>query len=280
MSDVESASQGPLEPPRRPEPQPLDHRLCAGESLLEREAGASLRLTDDARQPADGDLQRLRSVEVRTREIIQKYQAAMREMEVRFEILDQDLNLKKHRNPIHHVESRIKKPASIFEKLGRYGKQPTLENMERYIMDIAGVRVICSYIHDVYNLLELLQRQDDLEIVTVKDYIANPKPNGYKSYHLVTGVPIYRVDGMEYYPVEIQFRTMAMDLWASLEHRSCYKRREEDKQAWSDWFLKYSRILEQMEQEVAEYGRGQAVQPPSAASPGTATAGTSDPGHS
>lgn len=223
MSDVESASQGPLEPPRRPEPQPLDHRLSAGESLLEREAGASLRLADDARQPSDGDLQRLRSVEVRTREIIQKYQAAMREMEVRFEILDQDLNLKKHRNPIHHVESRIKKPASIFEKLGRYGKQPTLENMERYIMDIAGVRVICSYIHDVYNLLELLQRQDDLEIVTVKDYIANPKPNGYRSLHVIARIPVYFLDKKELIPVEIQLRTVAMDFWASLEHDLKYK---------------------------------------------------------
>ena len=223
MSDVESASQGPLEPPRCPDPQPLDHRLCAGESLLEREAGASLRLVDDARQPADGDLQRLRSVEVRTREIIQKYQAAMREMEVRFEILDQDLNLKKHRNPIHHVESRIKKPASIFEKLGRYGKQPTLENMERYIMDIAGVRVICSYIHDVYNLLELLQRQDDLEIVTVKDYIANPKPNGYRSLHVIARIPVYFLDKKELIPVEIQLRTVAMDFWASREHDLKYK---------------------------------------------------------
>lgn len=169
------------------------------------------------------DYDRLRNNEVRTREIIQKYQAAMRELKVRFEILDQDLSLKKHRNPIHHIESRIKKPASIFEKLERYGKKPTLENMERFIMDIAGIRVICSYIHDVYNLLDLLERQDDLEIVTVKDYIKDPKPNGYRSLHVIVRIPVYFLDNKEYIPVEVQLRTIAMDFWASLEHDLKYK---------------------------------------------------------
>ncbi len=183
---------------------------------------AAFRLTDDLRGPID-DLYRLREAEARTREIIQKYQAAMREMMVRFEILDQDLNLKKHRNPIHHIESRIKKPASIFEKLERYGKEPTLENLERYIMDVAGVRVICSYIHDVYNLLDLLHKQDDLEIVKVKDYISNPKPNGYRSLHVIVRIPVYFLDKKELIPVEVQLRTIAMDFWASLEHDLKYK---------------------------------------------------------
>ena len=164
--------------------QRSDQRLAVGEKKEQPQERPPFSVTDDLREPID-ELTRLKDMEAKTREIIQKYQAAMREMEVRFEILDQDLNLKKHRNPIHHVESRIKKPASIFEKLGRYGKEPTLENMERYIMDIAGVRVICSYIHDVYNLLELLRKQDDLTIVTVKDYIADPKPNGYRSLHVI-----------------------------------------------------------------------------------------------
>ena len=182
----------------------------------------AFRLSDDLRGPMN-DLQRLHSAEVKTREIIQKYQAAMREMMVRFEILDQDLNIKKHRNPIHHIESRIKKPASIFEKLERYGKEPTLENLEHYIMDVAGVRVICSYIHDVYNLLDLLQKQDDLEIVTVKDYIASPKPNGYRSLHVIVRIPVYFLDNKELIPVEVQLRTIAMDFWASLEHDLKYK---------------------------------------------------------
>ena len=205
------------------EPSLSDDRVDQGKSA---EGGAMLpafRSSDDLRGPIE-DLQRLREAEAKTREIIQKYQAAMREMQVRFEILDQDLNLKKNRNPIHHIESRIKKPASIFEKLERYGKQPTLENMERYIMDIAGIRVICSYIHDVYNLLELLQRQDDLTIVTVKDYIASPKPNGYRSLHVIVRIPVYFLDKKEFIPVEVQLRTIAMDFWASLDHQLKYKK--------------------------------------------------------
>lgn len=211
------------------------------------EALRSFQLTDDLRGPID-DLQRLRDAEVKTREIIQKYQAAMREMMVRFEILDQDLNLKKHRNPIHHVESRIKKPASIFEKLERYGKEPTLENLERYIMDVAGVRVICSYIHDVYNLLELLQKQDDLEIVEIKDYIANPKPNGYRSLHVIVRIPVYFLDKKEFIPVEVQLRTIAMDFWASLEHDLKYKSVSEVQGVDSyDELKDCSRIIEDVE---------------------------------
>ena len=202
--------------------QRSDQRLAVGEKKEEPQERPPFSVTDDLREPID-ELTRLKDMEAKTREIIQKYQAAMREMEVRFEILDQDLNLKKHRNPIHHVESRIKKPASIFEKLGRYGKEPTLENMERYIMDIAGVRVICSYIHDVYNLLELLRKQDNLTIVTVKDYIADPKPNGYRSLHVIVRIPVYFLDNKELIPVEVQLRTIAMDFWASLEHQLRYK---------------------------------------------------------
>lgn len=172
---------------------------------------------------SSADLARVREAERKTREILQKYRAAMREMMVRCEIIDQDLNLKKHRNPIHHVESRIKSPESIFEKLGRYGKEPTLENMERYLMDIAGIRIICSYIQDVYNMLDLLKRQDDLIIVNVKDYIKNPKPNGYRSLHVIIRIPVYFLDKKELIPVEIQLRTIAMDFWASLEHDLKYK---------------------------------------------------------
>ena len=120
-------------------------------------------------------------------QVLQKYEAAMREMTVRFEILDKDLSLKRNRNPIHHIESRIKSPASIYDKLIRYGKTPTLKNLEEHLMDVAGVRVICSYVNDVKSLMGLLRRQDDLE------------------------------------PVEVQIRTIAMDYWASLEHDLRYK---------------------------------------------------------
>ena len=172
---------------------------------------------------SEDEVEFLRASATKLREIMQKYRAALREMVVRFEILDQDLNLKKNRTPIHHIESRLKAPESIIEKIGRYGKERTLENIEKYIMDIAGVRVICSYISDVYNLLDLLQRQDDLEIVTVKDYIANPKPNGYRSLHVIVRIPVYFLDAKQMVPVEIQLRTVAMDFWASLEHDLKYK---------------------------------------------------------
>lgn len=227
--------------------QKTDYQIMVGKQQAEPKHGSLFSMMDDLREPMD-EFNRLREAESKTREIIQKYQAAMREMEVRFEILDQDLNLKKHRNPIHHIESRIKKPASIFEKLGRYGKEPTLENLEHYIMDVAGVRVICSYIHDVYNLLELLRKQDDLTIVTVKDYIADPKPNGYRSLHIIVRIPVYFLDNKEFIPVEVQLRTIAMDFWASLEHDLKYKAVSEVEGIDSNDELKdCSRIIEDVE---------------------------------
>ncbi len=155
--------------------------------------------------------------------ILQKYEAAMRQMVVRFEILDRDLSIRRNRNPIHHIESRIKSPVSIYEKLLRYGKDPTIGNLEEYLMDVAGVRVICSYKNDVKRLMGLLRRQDDLEIVRVKNYIENPKPNGYRSLHVIVRCPVYFMDSKEMVPVEVQIRTIAMDYWASLEHDLRYK---------------------------------------------------------
>ena len=155
--------------------------------------------------------------------ILQKYEAAMREMVVRFEILDRDLSLRRNRNPIHHIESRIKSPISIYDKLLRYGKDPTIGNLEEYLMDVAGVRVVCSYVNDVKSLVGLLRHQDDLEIVRIKNYIENPKPNGYRSLHAIVRIPVYFMDRKEMVPVEVQIRTVAMDYWASLEHDLKYK---------------------------------------------------------
>ncbi len=155
--------------------------------------------------------------------ILQKYEAAMREMVVRFEILDRDLSLRRNRNPIHHIESRIKSPVSIYDKLLRYGKEPTIGNLEEYLMDVAGVRVICSYVSDVKSLVGLLRQQDDLEIVRIKNYIENPKPNGYRSLHAIVRIPVYFLDSKQMVPVEVQIRTIAMDYWASLEHDLKYK---------------------------------------------------------
>ena len=189
-------------------------------------------------------------------ELIGPYRECLGNVENRLKILAEDYRERYGEEPIHHMQSRIKTRESIEGKLLKKGRGQTAEDARYYLRDIAGVRVICYDLEGIRKLARALKRQGDLELVKEKDYIAHPKPNGYKSYHLVAGVPIYRVDGMEYYPVEIQFRTMAMDLWASLEHRSCYKRREEDKQAWSARFLQYSLMLEQMEQAVAGYENG------------------------
>ena len=183
--------------------------------------------------------------------MLQRYEAAMREMVVRFEILDRDLSLRRNRNPIHHIESRIKSPVSIYEKLLRYGKEPTIGNLEEYLMDVAGVRVICSYVNDVYSLMELLRAQDDLEIVRIKDYIKNPKPNGYRSLHAIVRIPVYFMDSKQMVPVEVQIRTIAMDYWASLEHDLKYKAIAEMKDVVVvDELKDCSRILEDVEQRM------------------------------
>lgn len=162
-----------------------------------------------------------------SKSLFKKYEAAILEMKTRFEILDADLEFRFNRNPIHHIETRLKKPRSVFEKLIRYEKPLTLESMEENVLDIAGLRVIASYIDDVYALVKVLSMQDDLEIIKAKDYIANPKPNGYRSLHIIVKIPIYFLDRKQYVPVEIQFRTIAMDFWASLEHTLKYKKNRE-----------------------------------------------------
>ncbi len=154
---------------------------------------------------------------------VRKYDAAMSELKVRFEIIDKDLQVRSHRNPIHHIESRIKSPRSMYEKIVRYGFDPTVENVEEHLMDVAGIRIITSYIQDVYRMVEMLKRQDDLELVVIKDYIANPKPNGYRSLHVIVRIPVFFMDSKQMIPVEVQIRTIAMDFWASLEHDLKYK---------------------------------------------------------
>lgn len=157
--------------------------------------------------------------------LFKKYRAAILDMKTRFEILDEDLEYRFNRNPIHHIETRLKTPESIYEKMQRYGKPLTLKSVEENILDVAGLRVIVSYIDDVYALVKVLSLHDDLKFVKVKDYIANPKPNGYRSLHIIVKTPIYFLDRKQYVPVEIQFRTIAMDFWASLEHTLKYKKK-------------------------------------------------------
>ena len=152
-----------------------------------------------------------------------RYQSAMREVRTKLEILDDEFSMQHSRNPIHHMESRIKSPHSIVNKLRRKGLSPSTQSAVENLQDIAGIRVVCAYLNDTYAIADLLAKQDDLRILRTRDYIKNPKPNGYRSLHLIVEVPVFLSTGKEPLPVEVQIRTIAMDFWASLEHQLRYK---------------------------------------------------------
>lgn len=151
------------------------------------------------------------------------YRSAIREVSTRLEILDDEFQFRHRRNPIHTIQTRLKSPQSMMEKLGRKNLQPSIEVMRNQLTDIAGIRVICSYVDDIYLLADLLCAQEGIELVRAQDYIKRPKPNGYRSLHIVVMVPVNFSDGCQKVPVEIQIRTIAMDFWASLEHELRYK---------------------------------------------------------
>lgn len=151
------------------------------------------------------------------------YESAIREVKTKLEILDSEFRAKYAYNPIHHIEDRLKSPKSIFEKLRRNNKPFNVESAKENLHDIAGVRVICNYIDDIYVVADLLTAQDDVTLIKRKDYIANPKTNGYRSLHLVIKTPVYLSESKEEVFVEVQIRTIAMDFWASLEHELKYK---------------------------------------------------------
>ena len=151
------------------------------------------------------------------------YDSAVKQLSLKFEILNNEFKVLYARNPIHHIEGRVKTTESIVAKLRRKGLPLTVEAARESINDIAGVRVVCSYIDDVYRVAEMLERQTDIEIVKRQDYISTPNYNGYRSLHLDIRMPVYLSDRTEYVTAEIQMRTIAMDFWASLEHDIRYK---------------------------------------------------------
>lgn len=165
------------------------------------------------------------------RELMQLYDAAVREVRTKVEILDSEFRVRYARNPIHHIDTRLKSPASIAEKLRRKGLPQTLENIEQHLTDIAGVRIVCNYLEDIYHIADLLVRQRDVELVRRRDYIENPKESGYRSLHLVIRIPVFLSSHSELVPVEIQIRTIAMDFWASLEHELHYKNEHDANEA-------------------------------------------------
>ena len=161
---------------------------------------------------------------IKFQKLMAYYRCAMMEIETKLNVLNEEFSLQFDRNPINSIKSRIKTPYSIQEKLKRNNLPVTIENIEDFLNDIAGVRVICSFSDDVYMIADSLLKQDDITLITKKDYIENPKENGYRSLHLIVEVPIFLAQEKRYMKVEIQLRTIAMDFWASLEHQLKYKK--------------------------------------------------------
>ena len=170
----------------------------------------------DTRIDRDGDIDSWKDV-------ILIYNSALKQISTKLEILNDEFQHVHRYNPIEHIKGRIKTSESIVKKLKKHGYESTIDNMVRYVNDIAGIRVICSFASDIYQIAEMISNQSDIKVLSVKDYIVNPKPSGYKSYHMLVSIPVYLSDRIEDTKVEIQIRTVAMDFWASLEHKIHYK---------------------------------------------------------
>ena len=185
--------------------------------------------------------------------LIHPYTDAMNLILTRLEILNHCAADNEDVRPSHGITHRIKKKISMENKLKKKHSNGSVQDARTLLKDIAGIRVICFFERDIYQLAESLKKQTDLILVCEKDYIRHPKPNGYRSYHLVLGVPIYSLDGMEYYPVEIQFRTISMDFWAAMEHRICYKSQPFDELEMKSAFRQYAEILDGIEKSFEVY---------------------------
>ena len=157
------------------------------------------------------------------RSVMFLYDSALKKVNTKIEILNNEFVNRYDYNPIEHIKSRLKTADSIVNKLKKDGREVTIENMQEYLSDIAGIRIICSFTSDIYQIAQIISDQKDITVLHVKDYIKHPKPNGYKSYHMVVTVPVYLSDGAVDTKVEIQIRSVAMDCWASLEHKIAYK---------------------------------------------------------
>ncbi len=180
----------------------LPGELCNMEVMVEREK--------------DGDIDSWKEVQL-------IYNSALKQISTKLEILNDEFQHVHRYNPIEHIKWRIKTPESIVKKLKKHGLESTLDNMVKHVNDIAGIRVICSFASDIYQIAEMISSQRDIRVISVKDYIVNPKASGYKSYHMLVSVPVYLSDRIADTKVEIQIRTVAMDFWASLEHKIHYK---------------------------------------------------------
>lgn len=157
-------------------------------------------------------------------ELMMMYECAIKEVQTKLEILDREFSVRYKRNPISSIESRVKSPMSIYRKLKKDNLPVNVRNIVRNLNDVAGIRVICNFIDDIYDLVKMVARQDDLRVISIKDYIRHPKENGYRSYHMIVEVPVFFSKYKQIMRVEIQIRTIAMNFWASLEHQIRYKK--------------------------------------------------------
>lgn len=166
--------------------------------------------------------------ETEFRQMMMMYSCAIKEIKTKLQVLNDELSIKRQRNPIEFIKTRVKQPDSIASKLRRKGYPVTVQSVFENLSDVAGVRVICAFIDDIYKVADMLTAQDDIELIKRKDYIKNPKMNGYRSLHLIIEVPVFFSDHKEQIRVEVQIRTIAMDFWASLEHQLKYKKNIDD----------------------------------------------------
>ena len=157
-------------------------------------------------------------------DLMMMYRCAIREVQTKLEVLDDEFSVEYKRNPISFIKTRIKKPESIYRKLQKLGYDFTAENIQEQLNDVAGVRVVCAFIDDIYTVANLIAGQDDIKVIKIKDYIKNPKPNGYRSYHMIVEIPVFFSKGKTPMRVELQIRTNGMDFWATLEHDLRYKK--------------------------------------------------------
>ncbi|TGE72419.1 GTP pyrophosphokinase [Weissella confusa] len=185
----------------------------------------------------------------------QTYESAQQEIATKLENLDAEFQLNYNHNPIHHLEGRMKDPQSLMGKLQRKGLPLDINVIPNEIFDIAGIRVITNYIDDIYTVERLLVAQDDVKLLKRKDYVKDPKPSGYRSLHLVVEIPVFMSTGVKHMPVEIQVRTIGMDMWASLEHKLRYKTDSERAEEFADNLIGYANELNQIEQNFQNIHR-------------------------
>ena len=175
-----------------------------------------------------GDIQNILTRTKPFVELMMRYKCALKEIQTKFEVLNEEFSVRYNRNPVETIKTRIKTPISIMDKMKRKNIPISVENIRENLFDIAGIRIICSFPSDIYRLSDMLIRQDDVTLIQMKDYIKDPKENGYRSLHLIVEIPVFLTDITEKMKVEVQLRTIAMDFWASLEHKLKYKKNIEN----------------------------------------------------